>query len=160
MADDMLVPIPKDMAEQLSQAAVRSARERMRGFGWSDRSLESLDSMAADGVVGIRTTLKFLMHQERGIKPFIMWWVEGRKIPIRDASGTMTYTCLVYGDADGDGRIAATDLLAVKMHILNMKTLTGASARALTFSGDGKIAATSLLAIKKHILGMGAITQK
>ena len=72
----------------------------------------------------------------------------------------MTYICLVYGDADGDGRIAATDLLAVKMHILNMKTLTGAPARALTFSGDGKIAATSLLAVKKHILGMGAITQK
>lgn len=41
-----------------------------------------------------------------------------------------------------------------------MKTLTGAPARALTFSGDGKIAATSLLAVKKHILGMGAITQK
>ena len=84
----------------------------------------------------------------------------GQTLTIRDASGTMTYTCLVYGDADGDGRIAATDLLAVKMHILNMKTLTGASARALTFSGDGKIAATSLLAVKKHILGMGAITQK
>lgn len=84
----------------------------------------------------------------------------GQTLTIRDASGTMTYICLVYGDADGDGRIAATDLLAVKMHILNMKTLTGASARALTFSGDGKIAATSLLAVKKHILGMGAITQK
>ena len=84
----------------------------------------------------------------------------GQTLTIRDASGTMTYICLVYGDADGDGRIAATDLLAVKMHILNMKTLTGAPARALTFSGDGKIAATSLLAVKKHILGMGAITQK
>ena len=84
----------------------------------------------------------------------------GQTLTIRDASGAMTYLCLVYGDADGDGRIAATDLLAVKMHILNMKTLTGAPARALTFSGDGKIAATSLLAVKKHILGMGAITQK
>lgn len=84
----------------------------------------------------------------------------GQVLTIQDAAGTYTYTCVVYGDADGDGRIAATDLLAVKMHILNMKTLSGAYARAMTFSSDNKIAATSLLAVKKHILNMGTIIQK
>lgn len=84
----------------------------------------------------------------------------GQVLTIQDAAGTYTYTCVVYGDADGDGRIAATDLLAVKMHILNMKTLSGAYARAMTFSNDNKIAATSLLAVKKHILNMGTIIQK
>ena len=60
----------------------------------------------------------------------------------------------------GRGLIADPDLLAVKMHILGMKTLTGASARAMVFSSDNKIAATSLLAVKKHILGMEKIVQK
>lgn len=83
----------------------------------------------------------------------------GQVITIQDTSGTMTYTCVVYGDADGDGQIAATDLLAVKMHILNMKALTGAAARAMTVSGN-QIGATSLLAVKMHILGMSQIVQR
>lgn len=72
---------------------------------------------------------------------------------------TYTYTCVVYGDANGDGRIAATDLLAVKKHILKTKPLTGPYARAVTFSGR-KIAATALLTVKKHILGTAPIMQK
>ena len=83
----------------------------------------------------------------------------GQVLTIRDAAGTYTYTCVVYGDANGDGRIAATDLLAVKKHILGVQTLTGAYARAAQLSGS-KIAATSLLAIKKHILGTAPIVQK
>ena len=83
----------------------------------------------------------------------------GQLLTIQDAAGTYAYTCVVYGDANGDGRIAATDLLAVKKHILGVRTLTGAYARAAQLSGS-KIAATSLLAIKKHILGTAPIVQK
>ena len=83
----------------------------------------------------------------------------GQVLTIQDAAGTYTYTCVVYGDANGDGRIAATDLLAVKKHILGTQTLSGAYARAAQLSGS-KIAATSLLAIKKHILGTAPIVQK
>ena len=46
-----------------------------------------------------------------------------------------------------------------KKHILGVRTLTGAYARAAQLSGS-KIAATSLLAIKKHILGTAPIVQK
>ena len=83
----------------------------------------------------------------------------GQVLTIQDTAGTYTYTCVVYGDANGDGRIAATDLLAVKKHILGTQTLSGAYARAAQLSGS-KIAATSLLAIKKHILGTAPIVQK
>ena len=83
----------------------------------------------------------------------------GQVLTIQDAAGTYIYTCVVYGDANGDGRIAATDLLAVKKHILGTQTLSGAYARAAQLSGS-KIAATSLLAIKKHILGTAPIVQK
>lgn len=78
----MRIPIPPAMATQISQIAVRHAREQIRGLGWSDRSIEAMVPMTGDGTVGIRTTLKFLMHQERGFGKFVMWWAEGRKIPI------------------------------------------------------------------------------
>lgn len=83
----------------------------------------------------------------------------GQVLTIKDAAGTYTYTCVVYGDVDGDGTIAATDLLAVKNHILKKRTLSGAYARAAQMSGKD-IAATSLLAIKNHILGKSHIVQK
>ena len=83
----------------------------------------------------------------------------GQVLTIQDAAGTYTYTCVVYGDADGDGRIAATDLLAVKNHILEKKTLSGAYIRAVQFSGKA-IGATTLLSIKNHILGKTNIVQK
>ena len=83
----------------------------------------------------------------------------GQMLTIQDAAGTYTYTCVVYGDADGDGRIAATDLLAVKNHILEKKTLSGAYIRAVQFSSKA-IGATTLLSIKNHILGTAPIVQK
>ena len=83
----------------------------------------------------------------------------GQVLTIRDTAGTYTYTCVVYGDANGDGRIAATDLLAVKNHILEKNVLSGAYARAVQFSGKA-IGATTLLSIKNHILGKTTIAQK
>lgn len=83
----------------------------------------------------------------------------GSTITIKDASGTMTYTFILYGDVNGDGQIGATDLLYVKRHILNVAPLTGASKKAATLA-NGQIGATSLLVIKKHILGTELIKQQ
>ena len=83
----MKVPIPGDLALQISQDAVRYAREEMRGYGWSDRALQALQPLPGEGVVGIKTTLKYLMYQERGTAPFLMWWVNGRTIPMACGQG-------------------------------------------------------------------------
>ena len=83
----------------------------------------------------------------------------GATITITDATGTMTYTVVIYGDVNGDGQIGATDLLWVKRHILGTSTLSGAHARAATLA-NGQIGATSLLTIKRHILGSAYIAQK
>lgn len=78
----MRVPIPSKIALKISNDAVINARNTMGGYGWSEKSMQALQSMAEDGQVGIRTTAKYLMHQERGIKPFLMTWVNGRTLPM------------------------------------------------------------------------------
>lgn len=78
----MRVPIPQKIALKISQEAVANARNQMRGFGWSEKALTALQPIAEDGRVGIRTTQKYLMRQETGIKPFLMTWVTGRTIPL------------------------------------------------------------------------------
>jgi hypothetical protein len=83
----MKAPIPRQIALKISNDAVAHARNAMSGFGWSEKSLQALQSMADDGKVGIRTTQKYLMFQERGIKPFLMTWVNGRTLPMGCKSG-------------------------------------------------------------------------
>lgn len=70
------------MCAKVSQRAVQLANETMRGYGWSDRALTALSAMPGEGQAGIKTTQKYLLHQDRGTKPFIMWWVEGRVLPL------------------------------------------------------------------------------
>lgn len=82
-----LIPVPPSVAHKVSTDAVRFAREAMKGFGWSDRCLQALSPYPGDGMVGIQTSLKFLMYQERGIKPFLMHWVAGRTIAMPCAQG-------------------------------------------------------------------------
>lgn len=53
--------------------------------GW--RTSGAIQPYAAEGQVGLRTTVKYLMYQNEGIKPFIMWWVEGRRIPLACKQG-------------------------------------------------------------------------
>ena len=83
----MKVPIPKHLAQKISNDAVANARNNMGQWGWSEKSLQALQPMPGEGVVGIKTTLKYLMFQERGIKPFLMHWVNGRTIPMGCAQG-------------------------------------------------------------------------
>lgn len=76
----MRIPIPRQLALKISNDAVAQARNQMQGYGWSDKSLTALQPLAEDGVVGVRTTQKYLMFQERGIRPFLMHWVTGRTV--------------------------------------------------------------------------------
>jgi hypothetical protein len=74
----MRIPLPKDTAQRISDKAVQNARQSMAGLGWKTHA--GLVPFAAEGQVGIKTSVKYLMFQEKGIKPFLMKWVEGRTI--------------------------------------------------------------------------------
>ena len=78
----MKVPLPAPLAAKISADAVKFAREEMGTYGWSNKAIQALQPMSNEGVVGIKTTVKYLMYQERGIQPFLMRWVEGRTIPL------------------------------------------------------------------------------
>lgn len=76
------VPVPMSLATKISNDAVRYAREQMASYGWSNKSVEALHPYPGEGMVGIKTSERYLMYQERGIKPFLMTWVQGRTLPM------------------------------------------------------------------------------
>lgn len=73
---------PVELNRVISRRAVQLARENMRTRNWV--STGALQPFAAVGQVGITSTMKHLIIQNRGFDPFIMWWVEGRMVPIKD----------------------------------------------------------------------------
>lgn len=76
------LPVPQTLTAQISNDAVRFAREEMSSYGWSSRSIDAIAAYPGEGLVGIKTTQKYLMYQERGTAPYLMTWVQGRTIPI------------------------------------------------------------------------------
>ena len=64
-----------------------------------------------------------------------------------------TYTAVVTGDINGDGKVTLTDFVQLKAHILGKSTLAGAFASAADLNGDGKITLTDFVKAKAHLLG-------
>ena len=68
-------------------------------------------------------------------------------------------TLIIYGDVNGDGKIAATDYVAIKNHIMDQKKLTDFEKLCADVNRDGKVAATDYVAIKNHIMDVKKISQ-
>ena len=83
----------------------------------------------------------------------------GSTIEISDGSYKLNVTVAIYGDASGDGKINALDLLKIQKHILGVNKLSGAALTGADPSKDGKVNALDLLKVQKHILGVNNINQ-
>jgi hypothetical protein len=84
------IPLPDPICQRLAQKAVQYAREDIAGRGWSSRSMGALVTYTpGQGLVGIKTSAKYLAYQNRGFAPFIMWWVDkkGGAIPLGCKAG-------------------------------------------------------------------------
>lgn len=82
-----LVPAPMNICTMVSTRAAQLATERIKGYGWSNKSMTALTPYPNEGWVGIKTSVKYLMRQEQGVKPFLMWWVQDRTLPLACKQG-------------------------------------------------------------------------
>lgn len=76
-------PLPLTLTRKISELAVRRAREGMQRRGWSLAGQLSIEPSAKPGKVGIQTTRKYLIYQEKGTRPFLMTSLEGKVVPIK-----------------------------------------------------------------------------
>ena len=82
----------------------------------------------------------------------------GMKVQVMNGTEVVkTYTVIVTGDTNGDGKITITDMIAIKAHILKKELLTGASEKAADVAGaadggDGKATITDFIKVKAHVL--------
>ena len=85
----------------------------------------------------------------------------GTVVKLFDAQNnvTATYSVVVYGDTNGDGKISSVDLLQVKKHIVKASSMSGLPATAADVNKDGKVSSVDLLMVKKHIVKASLIQQ-
>ena len=81
----MRVPLPFEDSERISQRAAELARTNIQGRGWSQKSVDAILPDPKEGLVGLRSSEQYLINQNRGFPAFVMWWAEGRVVPINDA---------------------------------------------------------------------------
>ncbi|MDE5540186.1 MAG: hypothetical protein K2J20_06860 [Bacilli bacterium] len=78
----------------------------------------------------------------------------GQVITITDGIKKFTYTIVVSGDVDGDGKIGAADYVKIKNYIMEKKNsdLNLAQSLAADVDGNGKIGAPDYVRIKNSIM--------
>lgn len=69
------------------------------------------------------------------------------------------YTVLLYGDANGDGKINSSDLNTVFLHVLEKQYLSGTCSVSADADKNGKVNSYDLNVIFKHVLQQLVIEQ-
>lgn len=85
--------------------------------------------------------------------------VTGDKLTITVGKETKTYSIVIYGDVNGDGKISAVDYVKIKNHIMRKGTLQGAYRESADIDKNGHIKATDYVKVKNYIMGTGKISQ-
>ena len=81
-----VLAMPESLAAEIAFSATQFAKDYGSMRGWN--STERLQPAWGRGWVGIRIPAKHLLYQNFGTRPRVMWELEGKVIPIRDATGT------------------------------------------------------------------------
>ena len=85
----------------------------------------------------------------------------GSRIIVKeDGKILRVYKIILYGDANGDGKITSADLLVLQRHILEIEPLEEIYRKATNINKNGKKpTSVDLLLIQRHILGLQIIKQ-
>lgn len=83
----------------------------------------------------------------------------GDQIIINSNNQSVTFTAIIKGDINSDGKISISDLAMIKAKLLGTNNLNGAYYEAADINKDGKISISDLAMVKAHLLGTSKITK-
>jgi hypothetical protein len=74
------VGVPIALSEMIARKAVQNARQDLVKRNW--KSASAIHPYSQEGKIGITSTVQYLLRQNEGFKPFVMWWVKNRTVPM------------------------------------------------------------------------------
>ena len=76
-----------------------------------------------------------------------------------DGKECITLAVVIYGDANGDGKINSQDLRRIQRHILGVGIIDGHDLTAADVNRDGKVNSQDLRQAQRYILGLTTTLQ-
>lgn len=87
---------------------------------------------------------------------------EFEELNMSGVSGTLEICNILYGDVNGDGKIASVDLAMLRKYLASVDPITGTSSIAVKAgadcNGDGKITSVDLAMLRKYLASVDPIT--
>lgn len=83
----------------------------------------------------------------------------GDKVKVKLPKEEKIIEIIIYGDANGDGKISASDYVKIKNHIMDVSYLSETYKSAADVNKDGKMSASDYVKIKNYIMNTGSIEQ-
>lgn len=96
-------PLPKRICDRIANTALIGCRSYAIQRGW--KSADKLYAYSISGAAGIKTSAHYLIYQNNGIRPFIMWGLEGKVVPMKDNTGKTHYRKVIDVGEPGVVRI-------------------------------------------------------
>lgn len=79
--------LPRSQSRRISELAVQRAKEYGDRRGW--KGTRYLEPLVGKGQVGIKVTRQYLIYQNDGTRPRLMYELEGRRIPMKGGVRTV-----------------------------------------------------------------------
>ena len=125
------------------------------GINYNENTVESLSTKITTDL-----ELEFVNYKNEILQPTDIVGT-GSKIRVKeDGKLLREYKIIIYGDANGDGKINSVDLLVIQRYILELETLDDIFIKASIINKTSKKpTSVDLLLIQRHILGLQIIEQ-
>lgn len=144
----------KDVVTTLNNAGIKNGAKYLSGFEiGTDISVIKNKVLNANSNAIVK--LKNSSNKEKNSGKL----VTGDKVTVTVDNETKEYQVVIYGDANGDGKISAVDYVKIKNNIMGTSTLSGSYKEAADVDKNGKVSAVDYVKIKNKIMGTGSISQ-
>ena len=77
----------------------------------------------------------------------------GMEVKLYEEDGTFsaTYTAIITGDINGDGKISSTDIVKLARHMAGIEKLSGAKLLAADINKNGSVTSTDIVKLARHL---------
>lgn len=132
----------------ISKAGYTISNSYMKNVANGTTTASISSKLKAKGNVSVSISNKAISSKQR--------LVTGDTININNGKTTKSYSVVVKGDVNGDGKISAGDYVKIRNHIMGSK-LNGFYKEAADVNNDKSISAVDYVKIRNYIMGSGTI---
>lgn len=144
----------KTQAEVLSALKVKNSENFLSGF--------TVGSDVANLVAKVRaldSNIQVVIKKSNGTQITSGTIATGMQMTITTGGSTVSYTFVIKGDVNGDGKMSAIDYVMLRNYLDGKSGLSGAYLKSADTKSDGKVSALDYVLLRNHLDSKSTIVQ-